>query len=306
MAKMSLANVTKGRIRRPAKVMVYGPEGVGKSTWGSCAPAPIFLGSLTGTDELDIARLPKPGTWPDALEGVHLLAREPHQYKSVVLDPIDWFEPLVYAHVLTKVSSLKDDFAAGYAMAREEWRLLMAGLDRLFVEKEMNIILLAHAEIKQFNNPNGADFDQWRVPMQDKTSAMFRQWVSDLLFATFETTTEKAGGGKNAKSKGQSSGKRIAYTEYRAGWQAKNRHGMPPQIPFTWEAFAEYLNTDIEASTKLIRDQIAKLAATLTDTTTRERIESFLKRTGVTIDELRSALSRAEQLVEEQEDKAHG
>jgi len=298
MSRMSLANVTKGRIKSPAKVMVYGPDGVGKSSFGAAAPKPVFLGPEVGTEELDVSRMPHPTQWPEALEGLSVLFLENHDYQSVVIDTVDWLEPMLYEFILTKVTKMTDDFSAGYALAREQWRLFMAGLEKLRAEKHMNVIVLAHAEIKEFKNPTGPDYDQWRIALQEKSAGLFRQWASDVLFATFETFAAKTKG--DTKAKGVSTGKRIAYTEFRAGWYAKNRHGMPSEIPFSWDTFAEYLNRDVEKDSAALREWITKTAEQILDKAVREKVQTFLTRKNVSIDELRSALSRAETLVYEQ------
>ena len=305
--RMSLANVTKGRIKRPARALVYGPEGVGKSTFGAGAPNPIFLCRGRGTEELNVSRLPEPETWEEAKEGLYNLSTDKHDYQSIVIDPVDWLEPMLYTYVLTKVKTLTDDFSAGYALAREQWRLFIAALDKVHIERNMHVIILAHAEIKEFKNPSGPDYDQWRIALQEKSSAMFRQWVSDVLFVTFETFAAKDKGARAAK--GVSTGKRVAYTEFRAGWYAKNRHGMPPQIdwpPNAWAMFEEYLNRDIESDSKLLREQVVKLSDQIKDKETREKAQAYIARQNLTIEELRAALTRVETLVYEQGEKKEG
>ena len=81
-SRMTLAAVKKGRIKQPLRVIVYGQEGVGKSTFAACAPSPIFLCAESGTNHLDIARFPAPEQWSDVFDAVDLLTRQEHDYKT--------------------------------------------------------------------------------------------------------------------------------------------------------------------------------------------------------------------------------
>ena len=165
-SRMTLAAITRGRIQAPLRVLVYGPEGVGKSTLGADAPSPIFLGAEDGTAHLDVARLPQPETWADVLAAVALLAREPHEFKTLVIDSLDWIEPLVHAFVCAeaKVKSMEDvSYGKLYIAAVEQWRLLISALDRLRAAKRMHVVMVAHALVKSFKNPEGPDYERYQL-----------------------------------------------------------------------------------------------------------------------------------------------
>src|SRR5262245_22384966 len=97
VGRMSLDAVTKGKITTPQRIVLFGVEGIGKSTFGACAPAPIFLCSERGTEHLDVTRLPEPLAWRDVLDACRVLANEPHAYRTLVIDTLDWLEPLCWA-----------------------------------------------------------------------------------------------------------------------------------------------------------------------------------------------------------------
>ena len=239
-SRMTLAAITRGRIQAPLRVLVYGPEGVGKSTLGADAPSPIFLGAEDGTAHLDVARLPQPEMWADVLAAVALLAREPHEFKTLVIDSLDWIEPLVHAFVCAeaKVKSMEDvSYGKLYIAAVEQWRLLISALDRLRTAKRMHVVMVAHALVKSFKNPEGPDYERYQLKVHEKSAALLKEWVDELLFARFETFSVK---GKNEqKAKGVSTGARVVQTIRAAAYDAKTRHGLRDGMPLSWQLIEE-------------------------------------------------------------------
>ena len=64
------------------------------------------------------------------------IATEPGEFKTVVIDTLDWIEPMLYAHVVAaaKKNDIKhiEDFGygKGYVIAQNEARKLIVALDR--------------------------------------------------------------------------------------------------------------------------------------------------------------------------------
>ena len=160
-----------------------------------------------------------------------------HEYKTFVLDTLDWLEPLCWQHVCkSKNKKAIEDFGygKGYAYALDEWRRFVAGCDALSERKGMNIILLAHCHIRSWNNPAGDNFDRYELKLHAKSSALVTEWADELLFCNYETFTRDADG----KAKGVSNGARVVHTVRNAVWDAKNRHGLPERLPLSWEDYA--------------------------------------------------------------------
>lgn len=256
----ALANLrTTGRIQKPPRLMIYGPHKIGKSTFGASAPSPIFLQCEDGLDGLkdpgtgapiEIPSLPGADypapyfqTLPDFYAAVNALLSEEHEFNTVVIDSADWLEAIVQKHVCdtAKVKSIEDfDYGKGYEKCKEEWRYLLAGLNALRDHRGMAIILLAHAEIKKFKNPSGADYDRYQPKLDKRAGALIQEAVDIIGFANWEAVVveEKTGfNQKTAKAKG--AGKRILYTEERPSYLAGNRYGLPPTIDFNWPSFAQ-------------------------------------------------------------------
>jgi hypothetical protein len=232
--RMTLGAIKGGRLERPPRILLYGTEGVGKSTFGADAPAPIFLAPEDGTSHLAVDRFPEPKTWQDVLDAVEVLTTTKHEFKTLVVDTLDWLEPLCWAHVcqVAKVKAIEDfGYGKGYTAALDEWRHLLSRLETLREKTGMAILLLAHSTIKSFRNPEGDDFERYQLKLSDKSAALLKEWADAVLFASHETFAVKD---KSQRVRGISSGARVLHTERSAAFDAKNRWSLPPTLALSW------------------------------------------------------------------------
>lgn len=256
---MTFGGVTKGKQERPERILLYGVEGVGKTTFAADAPEPIILPVEDGTKHLDVHRLPQPETWQDVLDAVRLMEGE-HPYKTFVVDTVDRAEALLWTHICQRDG--KDNIEAygygkGYQAAIDEWRLFAAALDRLVTKRGLNVILVAHAWIKTFKNPTGEDFDRYQLKLHDKAAGFLREWSDHVLFAAFEEFAHKKDlKSKTEKAKGTSTGKRLVHTTKSAAFDAKHRGNVPDVLPLSWAAFAQALKSNAPVPPAAMRAQI--------------------------------------------------
>ena len=240
--RMKLGSITSGRVAAPIKTTVYGPAGVGKTTFASGAPSPVFIPVEEGTNALDVQRFPQPETFQDVLDAVTELGSSEHKHKTLVIDTLDALEPLIWAHVCKSggKASIEDfGYGKGYVAALEQWRILLSYLERLRAKKTMNVVLIAHAQIKKFQNPEAADYDRWELKLAGKgASGLVTEWSDALLFATHEVV---AATDKNERTRGVSTGERIARTVHGAAFEAKNRYSLPDPMPLSWASYREAL-----------------------------------------------------------------
>lgn len=267
--RMTLANVQRGKLDKPMRVVMYGTEGIGKSTFASEAPEPIFLCAEDGTKELDVARYPEPKTWEEALDAVEDLRSSRHTFKTFVVDTLDWAEPLAWDKVCRDGSktNIEDyDFGKGYTAAVDVWRGFLARLDALSNARGMNIVLLAHSHIRKFQNPEGNDFDRYEMKLHAKSAGILKEWCDALLFARLEIFTHDV----KKKTKGVDSGARLIHTTRTAAFDAKNRYALPAQIPLNWEEFYGAARGGGPAAPDKLKAEVAELLEML-DPTTREK-----------------------------------
>jgi len=276
-SRMTLGAITRGRVQAPLRVLCYGVEGVGKSTLGADSPTPVFLGAEDGTAHLDVSRLPQPETWRDVLDAVALLTRETHDFKTLVIDSLDWVEPLIHRFVCdeAKVKSMEDvSYGKLYVAALEQWRLLINALDRLRTAKRMHVVMVAHALVKGFKNPEGPDYERYQLKIHDKAAALLREWVDELLFARFETFSLKGKG--EMRAKGVSTGARVVQTIRAAAYDAKTRHGLRDGMPLSWaEIERGCVDGDLEALDAARADALA--AAQLPPAEAREKADAWMR-----------------------------
>lgn len=257
--RISLANVVRGKVSKPLRVVLYGVEGVGKSTFAADAPGAIFLCAEDGVSHLDVARFPSPRTWSDVLETVRVLGAEEHPYQTLVVDTIDWLEPLVWAQVCQTggKASIEDfGFAKGYVMALELWRAFLARLEVLERAKKMHVVLVGHSQIKRVDDPHTGAFDRYRLKIHEKASDVLREWADVVLFARHESTVAKDP--KTHRYRAVASGSRVVHTQWAAAFDAKNRFGLPATMALDWN---EFFAACVTGSPGLLAELRAELAS---------------------------------------------
>jgi hypothetical protein len=247
--RKSKMNIIRGKSRQPPRIVVYGPEGIGKSTFGANAPSPIFLQTEDGLGEIECDKFELARSYSTLLDQLGQLCSEEHDYKTVVLDTADWLEKLIWADVCMKEKKNNIEeipFAKGYKFALTQWKEILSGLDHLRSERGMAVIVLAHAKIERFQDPESEGFDRYTLRLHKDSDAYLREWSDAVLFATRKQRVEKVGKGFNerqiAKPIGQDGGERILRTVGSPACVAKNRYGLPGEIPLSWQSFVECMN----------------------------------------------------------------
>lgn len=269
--RKALASVTKGVQQTPVRVLVYGGEKVGKSTFAAGAPRPIFLGAEDGTERLDVERL-QPSTWEEALAWVGDLATDPHEYKTLVVDPLGWFETMVFQSVTGGSGSIEEyggGFGKGYTAALGKWREMLFGLEKCWRGRGMNIVLVAHSQVKTFSNPEGPAYDRYELAMNAKAAGLLKQWADAVLFARLEVFVKQE---KGQKTRGFSSGARVLHTSPCAAYDAGARWKLPEQLPLSWDDFFAAVQAESSRGAEIVT-KIEQLTKQLAD----EAVTKFAK-----------------------------
>ena len=236
-------NITRGVQARAQKTVIYGPEGVGKSQLASQFPEPLFIDTEGSTGNMDVARLDKPTSWTMLMNQIAFVKSNPTVCKSLVIDTIDWAERLCIEHICASHNKkgIEDfGYGNGYTYVSEEFGRLLNRLQEL-VDIGVNVVLTAHAQIKKFEQPDemGA-YDRWELKLGKKTTSqtapLVKEWCDLLLFCNYKTHVV-ASDDKGKKHKAQG-GTRVMYTEHHPAWDAKNRHGLPFEVPLAYVSIA--------------------------------------------------------------------
>lgn len=237
---MSKYSITTGVMDSPVKTVLYGPEGIGKSTFASHFPDPVFIDTEGGTKRLNVKRLPQPTSWAMLLDEVAEVRKGSVPCGTLVIDTADWAERLAVDAVCAKakVDGLEGfGYGKGYTYLKEEFGKLLDALEEV-LNAGHNVLVLAHAAISKFEQPDAAgSYDRWTMKTTKQVEPLLREWCDMLLFANYQTIVEKAGSSPNAKNKAIG-GKRVLYTTHHACWDAKNRFDLPDEMPFDYRGIA--------------------------------------------------------------------
>lgn len=229
--------ITNTRKTEPMKVVLYGVEGIGKTTFVSQFPDPVFIDTEGSTGFIDAKKMPDPEDWTMLLEEIAYMAQSP-QGKTLVIDTADWAEELAKQHLMAKhkwQAIDQTDYGTRYVALSNEIIRLLRGLE-MVKNAGMNVVLTAHAVQKKFELPDQVgSFDRYVLKLEKRDAALIKEWCDMLLFANYKTTVVASRSG----SKKATGGQRVMYTTHMPAWDAKNRLGLPDELPFEYGAIKD-------------------------------------------------------------------
>lgn len=234
--------IIKGKIQKAQKVVIYGPEGIGKSTFASQFPDPLFIDTEGSTYHMDVARFPKPTSWAMIKEQVLHIKNNPGICKTIVIDTADWAETLCIEQIIAgaQLKGIEDfGYGKGYTYVAEEFGRFLNALQDI-TDQGINVVITAHAQMRKFEQPDelGA-YDRWELKLGRKSAALIKEWADMLLFANYKILVINVDNQGAAKGKNKAQGgKRVMYTTHHVAWDAKNRHGLADELPFEFSAIA--------------------------------------------------------------------
>lgn len=233
-----LKSIKKNTSFAAPRVLVYGVEGIGKSTFAAGAPSPVFIQTEDGLGSLAVDHFPVASKVSDVLDAISTLFDGGHDFKTVVIDSLDWLETLIWRDIEAKYDAKDLAYGKGAMIAADKWREILDGLTALRNDRGMAVILIAHTEIKRFDSPETEPYDRYQPKLQARSSALVREWCDAVLFANYKTLIKKDDVGFNKTvSRGITNGERLLFTSERPAYMAKNRYSLPESIPLSWEAF---------------------------------------------------------------------
>ena len=240
-----LEQVTRGKKVKPRRTVFYGPHGIGKTTFASEFPSAVFIPTEDGCDDLDVASFPLCRSLEDAWGAmVELGGSKDHGFKTVVVDSADWLEQLIWKTVCEKhgKKAITDfDYGKGYGESAAIFKKILTALDTCRAIG-MHVVLLAHCEVVKFSDPQNESYDRYTPKLHKSVSSVMQEWADEVLFANYKRYVRKEDLGFN-KSRGIAGGdERVIYTQESAGFLAKNRLGLPAEMPLDFAEYEPFLN----------------------------------------------------------------
>ena len=238
-----LKSIKKNTAIAAPRIMVYGVEGIGKSTFAAASPNPIYILTEDGLGLLKVDHFPIATSFKDVMDAIGVLYSDKHDFKTVVIDSLDWLEAIIQRETEQNYEAKDLAYGKGAVIAAERWREILDGLNALRNDKGMIVILIAHTTIKRFDSPEVEPYDRYQPKLQERSNAVCREWVDALMFANYKTIVKKDDVGFNqTNNRGIGTGERMLFTSERPAYMAKNRYNLPDSIPLSWDAFAEAIN----------------------------------------------------------------
>ncbi len=282
-ARMTIKNVVKGTVLGPVRVLIHALDKMGKSSFAAGAPSPVFIGLEGGLEQLGPARYPQPESFDDVLAALEDLRTSPHEFKTVVIDPVNWLERFVFAKVCeeygkSNIDEVLGGFQKGQARAIKFWDTMLTALDALRDERRMHVILTAHTAVRNQKNPEAQDWGSWQPAMDKVGAERMKQWVDAILFARMEEFAKAVDG----KIKGRSTGARVMFTQSNAAYAAGNRFGLPEELPLSWADFWRAVESG-HGTAEALRVEARALA---TEIGVAEKCEAFLAEAGPNVEKI--------------------
>lgn len=268
--------INTGVVKTPLKVIIYGTEGVGKTTLASKFPKPLFIDAENGSGALNVARYPYPTSWQMLMSEVQEFLNNPQGYKTLVIDSIDWAEAKAIEMICAgmKVNGIEDiGWSKGYTYLNEEMGRLLNLLTEV-INRGVNVVLIAHMVIRTITKPEETgSYDRYELKLKQAKNGnncqLVKEWADLILFCNYReflvadktTGKKKATGGKE----------RIMYTEHAATWDAKNRFGLPEVLPLDFEPIAHLFSDNYETKVvEQVKEQPAVNTTVNTITTAQQ------------------------------------
>lgn len=248
-----LESIQSGRENKPPRIMLYGSEGVGKSTFGASAPNAIFVQTEDGLGEINCRKFPLANSISEVIAELTALRDEPHDFQTVVIDSADWLERLIFDEVckefgVRSIEKADGGYGKGYTHALTHWRKVINLLQELRDKRGMMVIIVAHAKVERFEDPENAAYDRYTPRLHKHAASLIAEWVDAVLFANKKFRVAKDGNDRAVATPiGADGGERIIRTVGSPACIAKNRFGLPSEISLSWAAFINAYQKALEA-----------------------------------------------------------
>ena len=262
---ISLASLNRLSAPKPPRIVIYGPHGIGKNSFAGSAPRPVLINIEDGHPSgQPIDAFPKAENFQDVMDAMAALYAELHDFETLVVDSLDWLEPLVWAETVRRNNvanpskpwaSIEDaGYGRGFVATLDVWREYLDAINALRNDKGMAVIQTAHAEVKRFDSPETEPFDRYQIKLHEKAAAIVQEQCDIVAFGNYRVSISKSDVGFNKKvARAVGGAQRVVFLEERPAFHAKNRYSLPasvdlPGVPdawkqpqLIWDAFARHL-----------------------------------------------------------------
>ncbi|WP_394847469.1 AAA family ATPase [Pendulispora brunnea] len=274
-SRMVYANVTKGVLERPMKILIYGEAGFAKSSFAAHAPRPIWLGGENGSDHLPVARYPDPQSYEEVVEAIRDARQHRDKHDTFVFDPLGFFEPFVEEKVRRDngwATLEEPGYGRGPQAVFDQWRVLLHEIEQLYYAG-MHIVIIAHADKKTETSPDVETFDKYVIALKNQKAAhLLDRWCDYVLFVQQRIWTTK---GKDKRFRGTTDGSLVMHATAMPYFRAKSRPALPGTLPVSWRAFME-ARAAVSTRKKDLRSRVDELLLELNDESAAQQALDYI------------------------------
>jgi hypothetical protein len=243
---------------KPARLLIYGSPGIGKTTLASEFPEAVFLQIEDGTPgDVEMTGWSKsdlPNGFPDILDALTALYEGEHQFRTIVIDSVTELQRLVFAETCARgddkgnpKNNIEDfGYGKGYVYAQRVMQEIIDGLNALRNDRGMTVVMLAHSTVERFDDPETVSYDRYEIDLHGKLVGMIERDMDAILLLKKPVTVKTEEQGFNKERARADGGNTVfIHTAGRPAYVAKNRYGMPEKILYVrgkgFDELARYL-----------------------------------------------------------------
>lgn len=258
----------KVNTRKPPRVLIYGASGTGKTTFALCEHAPngparndtVAILTEDGLGDIEAAHFPLCKTYEEVEDAMGALYNEDHDFKTLVVDSLDWLEPLVWDYTCRQNgwdSIEAPGYGRGYTQADYTWRRFFEGVNALRDGKGMAVVMIAHQQVVTIADPELPEYQSTEIKLHKRAAAIAKEYTDVILHARIKTfvasdsTAPKQGkkGEETRRQLATTTGQRVMSTQPKPGATAKNRYHLPPELPLDWVEFMAAMQANLKQPT---------------------------------------------------------
>lgn len=258
--------IKQTKMNKPPRILLYSEHGIGKTTFAAGCPAPIFIQTEDGADALEVQTFTWEGraraiSYKEVVDALEWLCSNQHEFKTVVIDSLDWLEKLIFEKVCydAGANSIGDiPFGGGYIKAEKLWLEILNRTNKLQNDKKMLVVLLAHSKVQKFDDPTSESYDRYFIDLQNRGASLCCEYVDIVGFGALKVIAKKKDSGS---VKAVTNNERVLHLTPSPAFNAKNRYGLPSEIPLSWQALAKELKDAKKQPgnlAKVVEDKLSK------------------------------------------------